>query len=146
MFISKKIIDKIITLRLTIGDTTLSQNLNMTLSHYGINLKELKSKLDSLTDNLPKGLTLYFYFFLYKNNTYDILLKGPTFSACISFCLNDKNEENQNYIITLDDVIVFYKLKNFISKKLQTLTSFFFFSKKIYYKQLLGIVNSFKTI
>lgn len=146
MFISKKTLDKLITLRITIGDTTLSQNLNMTLSHYGINLKELKSKLDSLTETLPKGLTLYFYFFLYKNNTYDILLKGPTFSACITFCLNDKNKDTSNYLITLDDIIVFYKLKLFFTKKLQTLTSFFFFSKKIYYKQLLGIVNSFKTI
>lgn len=146
MFISKKIIDKIITLRIITGDTVLSQNLNMTLSHYGINLKELKTKLDSLTENLPKGLNLYFYFFLYKNNTYDILLKGPTFSACITFCLNDKFEDSTNLNITLDDIILFYKLRAFINKKLQTLNSFFFFSKKIYYKQLLGIVNSYKTL
>ena len=66
MLISKKLIEKIITLRITIGDTTLSQTLNMTLSHYGINLKELKTKLDSLTDNLPKGLNYIFIFFYIK--------------------------------------------------------------------------------
>ena len=115
MFISKKTLDKLITLRITIGDTTLSQNLNMTLSHYGINLKELKSKLDSLTETLPKGLTLYFYFFLYKNNTYDILLKGPTFSACIKFCLNDKNEEiSDSLFFSINKLLVFMTFDDLI--------------------------------
>lgn len=55
----------------------------MALSHYGFNLKDLKVKLDLLTEDLPKGLYLYFYMIIFTNNTYDILLKSPTLSSCM---------------------------------------------------------------
>ena len=79
VYYNNKAVDKIVILRIIVGDLVLNQNLNMALSHYGLNLKELKLKLDALTFNVPKGLYFYFNFLIYKNNTYDILLKGPTF-------------------------------------------------------------------
>lgn len=48
----------------------------MALSQYGLNLKELKARLDALTEHFPRGLYFNFHFILYKNNTYDIIAKG----------------------------------------------------------------------
>jgi len=63
MLFSNKVIDKVVILRIVVGDLVLNQNLNMALSHYGLNLKDLKLKLDSLTSNFPKGL--YFILILF---------------------------------------------------------------------------------
>jgi len=44
LFIAQKEIDKVVILRILVGDAVLNQNLNMALSHYGFNLKDLKAK------------------------------------------------------------------------------------------------------
>ncbi len=144
MFFSKKTVEKIVILRIIVGDSVLNQNLNMALSHYGLNLKELKIKIDNLTSHFPKGLTIYFNFILYKNGTYDIFLKGPTLANSISNIIN-QDYLFEVYKLKMDDLILFFKFKIFLFKLINSYNIFFF--KKLYteYKQLLGLITSFKT-
>ena len=146
MLFSNRIVEKVVVLRIIAGDLVLNQNINMALSHYGLNLKELKSRLDFLTSDLPKGLQIYFNFILYKNSTYDIMLKGPTLAACVSTVLINL-EASDECNITLSDIILFYKFKNFLLEKL-TLSFYIsnLFILFIEYKQLVGMLTSFKTV
>jgi len=113
MFFTKKVIEKVVTLRMVVGDLIFNQNINMALSPYGLNLKDLKMRLDSLIDNLPKGIYLYFFFILYKNGTYDIFLRGPTLSSIISTSLVDLFSLDENAIekcsVTFNDMFYFSK-------------------------------------
>jgi len=148
VFFSNKVIEKVIILRIVVGDLILNQNLNMALSHYGLNLKELKTRLDLLTVNLPKGLYLYFNFILYKNSTYDIILKGPTLSTCVLMVLtNVDNDIHEEYNVTFSELVLCYKLKVFLNDLLSiTFYSDFFFGLMKEYKQLLGTISSFNTL
>ena len=144
MFFTKKMVEKIVILRIVVGDLMLNQNLNMALSHYGLNLKELKTKIDALVLQLPKGLSIYFNFILYKNGTYDIFIKGPTLSNSISNIVNQELILDF-YALTIDDLILFLKFKIFVSSLLNSYHFFFFKNLFFEYKQLLGIITSFKT-
>ena len=104
MYYNGKALEKVVTLRIIVGDLVLNQNLNMALSHYGLNLKELKVKLDALTFNIPKGLYFYFNFILYKNSTYDIILKGPTLSSCVLSVLTNDSILDE-YTVTFKELL-----------------------------------------
>lgn len=135
---------KIVILRIVVGDLILNQNLNMALSHYGLNLKELKIKIDSLVEQLPKGMILYFNFVLYKNGSYDIFIKGPTLSNSISNILTQE-VILESYKLSIDDLILFLNFRIFICSILNSYNLFFFKNLYSEYKQLLGIISSFKT-
>lgn len=145
MYIHDKQVEKVVVLRIVVGDLVLNQNLNMALSQYGLNLKELKARLDALTEEFPRGLYFNFHFILYKNNTYDIIAKGPTLASCLSSVLgieNSSDERNVNY----EQIIIGNKLKELYNDMLKT--TFF----KDYpewtspdYKGIIGTTDSFKT-
>jgi len=151
LFIAQKEIDKVVILRILVGDAVLNQNLNMALSHYGFNLKDLKAKLDLLTEDLPKGLYLYFYMIIFTNNTYDILLKSPTLSSCMLSVLSNVNTKNLNkdstedfFFLSLEDIIITFKTYTWLKSKI--IDSVFYYNLLNEFKQLLGIISSFKTL
>lgn len=61
----QKYVDKVVVQRIITGEPTLNQNMNMALSHYGINLKELKVHLDELTENYLKVGVLFTFCYIY---------------------------------------------------------------------------------
>ena len=146
MYYNGKALEKVVTLRIIVGDLVLNQNLNMALSHYGLNLKELKVKLDALTFNIPKGLYFYFNFILYKNSTYDIILKGPTLSSCVLSVLTNDSILDE-YTVTFKELVICYKLKKFFDDCLVYALSFDSLETLFdEYKQLIGTISSFKTL